>query len=164
VTGVQTCALPIFTAADKRGSIARVEKPMIARSSNDGMRLGARVAWQSILPLSALLGSTSRQIVVSSRPSRLKTGSNVLWVVVPEMAWTSQEPPLPAKALMRLPFPSGAPDNRPAHRLHERQRIERMWHDRALFSQVVCWMDFATFSGDYVARPKADRIGLAVIP
>ena len=59
---------------------------------------------------------------------------------------------------------SGTADNRRSRRTRERKRIDQMWHDRALFSQVICWTDLSTFSGDYVARPQPTGISLAVIP
>jgi hypothetical protein len=39
-----------------------------------------------------------------------------------------------------------------------------MWHDRTIFSQVMCWTDWTTFSGDRVARPGRDHVVLEVIP
>jgi hypothetical protein len=63
-----------------------------------------------------------------------------------------------------LPFPSGSADNRFGRRLHERRRLETAWHDRTIFSQVMCWSDWAEFSGDYVARPSQGQVSLVVIP
>jgi uncharacterized protein (DUF58 family) len=152
----------LVTAADKNGAIARVERAMIARSSREGLRLGARVTWQTALPLETLVRkAATRQVVVSSRPRRVACSSEIVWVVVPEAAWTASEPPYPANPAITLPFPSGSADNGSGRRKRERRRIEVMWQDRAVFSQIICWSDF---SGDYVARPQAGRIGLAVIP
>ncbi|HEX2688588.1 MAG TPA: DUF58 domain-containing protein [Kofleriaceae bacterium] len=158
----------LVTAIEKAGAIVPVERTLTARSSREAQRLGAKVAWQPDQPLAALLAHDIarqiKQIVVSSRPRRLPWPSELLWIVVPEVAWTSTEP-LPAiKNLVKLPFPSGVADNRRSRRNRERRRIDQMWQDRALFSQVICWTDLATFSGEYVARPRPTGISLAVVP
>jgi hypothetical protein len=103
---------------------------------------------------------------VSGRPRRIKDATALSWVVVPEVAWTSRELWLPRAATLsaRLPYPSGSADNRPGRRLRERRRLEVAWHDRTIFSQAMCWSDWAAFSGDYVARPSQGHVALAVIP
>jgi uncharacterized protein (DUF58 family) len=155
----------LVTAADRGGAIVPIERAMTARSSREGLRLGARVVWQQFHPLAALLAHTStKQIVVSARPRRMTWSSELLWVVVPEVAWTASEPIYASKSLVKLPFPAGTAENRRARRKQERRRIDQMWEDRALFSQVICWTDLATFSGDYVARPTPSGTSLAVIP
>jgi len=155
----------LVTAADKAGVVVPVERALSPRTSREGLRLGARVAWQPFHPLAALLAHTAtKQIVVSSRPQRMAWPSELLWIVVPEGAWTSVEPLDMTKNLVKLPFPTGVADNRYARRKRERKRIDQMWQDRALFSQVICWTDLTTFSGDYVARPQPSGTSLAVIP
>jgi len=155
----------LVTATDKGDAIVPVERMLGARSSREALRLGARVTWQPAQPLAALLSRTAtKQIVVSSRPRRMQWPSELLWIVVPEAAWTSTEPLPTAKNLLTLPFPSGSADNRRSRQRRERRRIDQMWQDRALFSQVICWTDLAAFSGDYVARPTPTGAGLAVIP
>ena len=159
------CRVTLVTAAAKEGAIVPVERRLSARAAREGQRLGARVTWQADQPLAALLATTAtRQIVVSSRPHRQPWPSEVLWIIVPEAAWTSTEPlDLPTN-LMKLPFPAGAAENRRSRRNRERRRIQQMWQDRALFSQVICWSDTAAFSGDYIARPSKGGVALAVIP
>jgi hypothetical protein len=178
----------LVSAAMHDGAAVLVERPMIARSPREALRLGARVAWQTAVPLAALMARPSdpprvidprgpavrpepsargqRQIVVSGRSRRVKDSPEVSWIVVPEVAWTSRELWLPKQAVLsaKLPYPSGSADNRPGRRLRERHRLEAVWHDRTIFSQVMCWSDWAGFSGDYVARPSQGRVALAVIP
>lgn len=155
----------LVTTADKGGVVVPVERPLSPRASRDSLRLGARVDWQPVHPLAALLAHTAtRQIVVSSRPQRMPWSSELLWIVVPEVAWTSVEPLYMTKSPVKLPFPSGTADNRRARRKRERKRIDQMEQDRALFSQVICWTDLTTFSGNYVARPEPTGTSLAVIP
>jgi hypothetical protein len=145
--------------------VVPLERPLHPRASRDGLRLGARVDWQPVHPLAALLAHTAtKQIVVSSRPQRMAWSSELLWIVVPEVAWTSVEPLYMSRSLVKLPYPSGAADNRHARRKRERKRIDQMEQDRALFSQVICWTDLTTFSGHYVARPEPTGVSLAVIP
>ncbi|MDB4958485.1 MAG: hypothetical protein JWO36_6054 [Myxococcales bacterium] len=153
----------LVAAVENKGSISAVERVMTARSSRQVERLGARVAWQKTVSLQTLVtNSAPRQIVVSSRPRRLPLVKEVVWVLVPEHAWSSSEPAFPDKPFFTLPYPSGVDDNRPARVNRERFRIATMWQDRAVFSQIVCWSEF---SGDYVARmTKPGRIGLTVIP
>lgn len=154
----------LVTAADQGGSVAVVARPMIVRSS-DAARLGARVAWQTACPLATLLAQGPiKQVVVSSRPRRVDAAAKFLWVVVPEPAWTSPESWTPAKLSVQLPFPSGSIDNRLAQRRYERRRLEQRWRDRTRFSQVVCWNDWTTLSGNYVAWPHRGRAALEVIP
>jgi hypothetical protein len=177
----------LVTAAMHDGAAVLVERPMVARSPREALRLGARVAWQTAVPLAALMASRDpprvidprgpavrpepsargqRQIVVSGRSRRVKDSPEVSWIVVPEVAWTSRELWLPKQAVLsaKLPYPSGSADNRPGRRVRERHRLEVAWHDRTIFSQVMCWSDWAGFSGDYVARPSQGRVALAVIP
>lgn len=157
----------LVAAADHDGMVMPVERTMVAQSPREALRLGGRVAWQTSLPLSALIArGGTRQVVVSSRPRRLQLPSEVLWVVVPEMAWTTPEPWLPPRRILaaKLPFPSGCADNRLGRRLDEHRRIQKMWHDRTIFSQVMCWTDWSTFQGNYVARPAQGHVALAVIP
>jgi hypothetical protein len=163
----------LVTAAMHDGAAVLVERPMLARAPREALRLGARVAWQTAVPLAALMAGArdpaargQRQIVVSGRSRRVKDSPAVSWIVVPEVAWTSRELWLPKQAVLstKLPYPSGSADNRPGRRLRERHRLEAAWHDRTIFSQVMCWSDWAGFSGDYVARPSQGRVALAVIP
>jgi len=155
----------LVTAVDKGGAFAAVERNLIARSSREGLRLGARAVWQSAVPLATLLArNASRQVVVSSRPRRVDSSSEILWVVVPEAAWTSPEPRLPTSSPLTLAFPTGSADNRLDRRMGEQRRIKLMWQDRMVFRQLMSWTDRAAFSGAYVARPSQGRIALAVIP
>jgi hypothetical protein len=138
----------------------RIVQPYRGRSSSDALRLGARAAWQTELPLTGLLDARAkRQIVVSCRPRRLPA-DNVTWIAVPEGAWTRIEPLLPPVASISLPFPSGSHDNWHHRVRRERRRIEQMWLDRTLFSQIALWTHAV---GDYVAKPDGDRIALAVL-
>ncbi|HEY0193585.1 MAG TPA: DUF58 domain-containing protein, partial [Kofleriaceae bacterium] len=51
------------------GPIRRVERQMIVNAPREALRLGARVAWQTELPLTQLLAAGGeRQVVVSCRP------------------------------------------------------------------------------------------------
>jgi uncharacterized protein (DUF58 family) len=155
----------LVAAAEKAGTVAAVERPMLARSPREALRLGARIAWQAALPLSTLLArSAVRQVVVSCRPRRLDASPDIVWVVVPEMAWTTPERWLPATSAAMLQFPTGTADNRPTRRRHERHAIEAAWRDRTMLRQLMCWPDWGVCSGGYIARPKQGRIALAVIP
>jgi uncharacterized protein (DUF58 family) len=155
----------LVTAADRGGEIAAVERPMIARAPRDCLRLGSRVGWQADLSLASLLArAPGRQIVVSSRPRALHAASQIAWVVVPEVAWTRPEIAIPPARRVHLPFPSGSADNRLGRRSRERRRVEAIWQDRAVFSQVMCWTDWVAFSGHHLARPGQHGVTLAVIP
>ena len=158
----------LIAVADHRGAPALIERPLAMRSSPDALRLGSRVAWQTGSSLASLLTADAvartRHIVVSSRPRKLAVPSHIAWVVVPEIAWTSPELPLPVATRMRLPFPAGSADNRLGRRRRERQRREMMWNDRTIFSQCMCRTDWASYSGDLVARPYRGRVSLEAIP
>jgi uncharacterized protein (DUF58 family) len=138
-----------------------VERLAIPRSP-EPRRLGARVTWQEAVPLDRLIERTGRQIVVSSRPHRL--AAEVRWIVVPELAWTTYEADFPRATWASLAYPIGCAENRAGRRRRERRRIEAVWQDRNVFSQATCWVDWSSFPGDYVARPKGGRVTLAVIP
>jgi uncharacterized protein (DUF58 family) len=154
----------LVAAVERGGRVGPVARTLAPRALRDGLQLGARVAWQPTHPLDELLAAApARQIVVSSRPRRLAAASEAAWVVVPEAAWTPAELPALGRSGLTLAFPSGSAENRGTRRRRERRRIEQMWQDRALFSQVICWTDLSTFAGDYVARPRAGRVALAVI-
>jgi uncharacterized protein (DUF58 family) len=155
----------LVTAAAQGGGLATVERPMIARAPREAVRLGGRVTWQGEVALSSMLARDPvRQLVVSCRPRQLVASSPIAWIVLPEVAWTRPEADLPAPHKVQLPFPSGSADNRPSRRKRERRRIEAMWQDRAVFSQVMCWTEWAEFSGHHVARPAKGGVDLVVIP
>lgn len=157
----------LVTAVPGDEATVAVERPMVARAPREALRLGARVVWQTQLPLGALVArSGEAQIVVSARPRRIRLPATVSWIVVPEVGWTSPEPSTPVRATLeaKLPFPSGSDENRRGRRARERRRLAAMWHDRTIFSQVMCWTDWTTFSGERVARPGGDHVVLEVIP
>ncbi|MEO8700490.1 MAG: DUF58 domain-containing protein [Kofleriaceae bacterium] len=155
-------------AEDPEAPIKAVRRPMVAHTSRESLRLGSRVTWQGSQPLASIIDATGpRQIVVSSRPRPRAFSADIVWVVVPEVAWTSPEP-WPAKlepSNVRLPYPAGSAENRLLRRHRERKRVVKSWNHRALFSQVLCWVDWQSLKGGYVARPKGDgRVSLEVIP
>jgi len=155
----------MVTAADRHGAIAAVERPMVTRAPGACIQLGGRVRWQGEVSLDRLLAREPvRQIVISSRPRPLAAASSVAWVVLPEVAWTVPELDLPSPHRVHLPFPSGSADNRPSRRKRERRRVEALWQDRAVFSQVMCWTDLEGYSGHHVARQSHAGVELVVIP
>ncbi|HET7502090.1 MAG TPA: DUF58 domain-containing protein [Kofleriaceae bacterium] len=164
--GVRVTLVAAARKANQPGDpIVAIERPMIVRSPREALRLGARVAWQNELPLHTLLASgAARQLVVSARPRELPGAVAPSWVVVPESAWVSPEQWPPIANPTTLPFPIGSADNRLGRRRRERLRNTRMWHDRAVFGQVMCWADWTAFSGNYLARPNLGRVSLGVIP
>jgi uncharacterized protein (DUF58 family) len=144
--------------------VAAAERPMIARSPREGLRLGARVVWQTQVSLASMLAPGVKQVIVSSRPRALASPAAISWVVVPEAAWTSPEAWPPLSTPLTLPFPMGAADNRIGRRRRERRRNAQLWTDRAVFGQILCWADWTTYSGNFIARPDQGRVALAVIP
>jgi uncharacterized protein (DUF58 family) len=164
-TGTRVILVAPIQSGDR---MAAAERMLVARSSRDAaLRFAARVTWQDAVPLASLLGERrgTRQIVVSCRPRRLPPEVRTPWVVVPDVAWTRSNPELirPDRGLV-LPYPSGAPDNRPIRRERARSDARGHWEDRSTFSQVTCWIDWTRFSGDLVARPHHGRAVLEVIP
>lgn len=154
-----------LVAAVKNGDlIAPVERTLVARSPREPMQqLGARVTWQAARPLASLLDARgTRQIVVSSRPRHMK--HDVSWIAVPEVAWMTLQPPLEREAALTYAYPVGAAENRPARRHAAFAQAYTRWHDRTLFSQVLCWTDWSRFSGQHIARPDGARAVLEVIP
>ncbi|MEO8844216.1 MAG: DUF58 domain-containing protein [Kofleriaceae bacterium] len=140
------------------------ERKLHARSAQPAQRFGARIGWQTALPLDRLVGGRrERQVIVSARPRRIANDA-IGWVVVPEAAWTSFEPDLPLDHATCHRYPLGSPENRRDRRSYERLRAATRWQDRAVFSQVMCWIDWSKFSGDHVAKPHHDKVELEVIP
>ena len=153
----------LVTALPSAEGVVRSEQPFRTRSAYDGLRLGARVAWQGEIPVESLIHeSRARHVVVSYR--RRPTRAEVTWVAVPEMAWTSAEPSLAVRTPLRLPYASGSPDNRPVRMQDERRRILAMWQDRNVLRELTCWTVWGACSGDFVARPRGERIDLVVVP
>ena len=156
-----------LVVAVKNGDfIAPVERTLIARSPREPIQqLGARVNWQSARSLASLLRDMrggERQIVVSSRPRHMK--QDVSWIAVPEVAWMTLEPPLSREATLTYAHPIGAVENRAQRRSAAFAQAYTRWHDRTLFSQVLCWTDWSRFSGQHIARPDGARAVLEVIP
>jgi hypothetical protein len=157
----------LVTAADQTSAPTAIEWPRSQRSSRDALRLASRVDWQTAVPLGELVTDTHaavKQVVVSSRPRKLASSLPIAWVVVPEIAWTSREPLLPEPSLITLPYPAGSAENRRGRRRREHRRRSDMLDDRAIFSQVMFATEWATFSGELVARPRGGRILLEVLP
>jgi uncharacterized protein (DUF58 family) len=157
----------LVAVADQSGAPAMIEGSIGLRSSREAQRLGGRVVWQTAIPLTQLLATGGRpvkHVVVSSRPRKLPAASQAAWVVVPEVAWTSPEVALPARSVARLPFPAGSAENRLTRRRRVRRHRETMWNDRTIFSQLMFRTEWATFSGDLLARPHRGRVALEVIP
>jgi len=142
------------------------ERPMHPRSAQAAMRFGAKIEWQAALPIEQVVGDRrDKHVIISARPRRTagdkaQTG----WVVVPEVAWTTHEGALPTEKATRYAYPIGSPENRRERRERERDRAITRWQDRAVFSQVMCWIDWSRFSGDHVARPHEGRAELEMIP
>ncbi|MEO7095218.1 MAG: DUF58 domain-containing protein, partial [Polyangiales bacterium] len=161
----QGTRVTLVTALPHDGAFRTVERKLRTRAQRDDQRLGARVAWQSSVPLDQLVGKKqARCIVISSRPRRMLHADSVAWVIVPEGAWTQPEDIVRNDGGLTHQFPSGSAENRPTRRKREAQRLERQWQDRNIFSQVACWTDWRSYSGHHIARPKDDGIALAVIP
>lgn len=140
------------------------ERKLHARSAQPALRFGARIGWQTALPLDQLVGDRrERQVIVSARPRRVANQA-IGWVIVPEDSWTAFEPIQPIDHATCHRYPLGSPENRRNRREHERVRAVTRWHDRALFSQVMCWIDWSRFSGDHVAKPNHGKVELQVIP
>ncbi len=157
----------LVTAIGNDLAAASTERAMHARGLQPCARFGATVTWQAAVPLARLVDDRTqrgvKQIIVSSRPRRVQFATEISWVVVPEIAWTSAEPDLAKRSASILPFPLGSEENRESRRDRERQRVMAMWNDRAEFSQTMCWTEWSTYSGSHVANPKLDRIALKVI-
>ena len=134
------------------------ERSMHPRSAQAAMRFGARVNWQGTLPLERVVGDhRDKLVIVSARPRRVVAegkSDQIGWVVVPEVAWTKAEAALPTEHGLRYSYPIGSPENRRERRARDRARAVARWQDRAVFSQVTCWIDWSRFSGDHVARPN----------
>jgi uncharacterized protein (DUF58 family) len=154
----------LVAVVDKAGTMTAIERPLLARNTHSAVRLGSRIAWQTKRPLESVVADRrAKQVVVSSRPRRV-AGSELTWVVVPEVAWTTLEVDPPLDQSAKLPYPIGSAENRPSRLARERLRANIRWQDRAVFSQVVCWTDWTRFAGDHIARPNNGRVTLAVIP
>ena len=161
----QGTRVTLVTALDNEGKLRTVERKLRTRAQRDDQRLGARVAWQESVSLDQMIGTkAARCIVVSARPRRIKHADGIAWVIVPEAAWTEPEDLVTNDGGLTHAFPSGAAENRPSRRKREVRRVERQWQDRNVFSQVACWTNWRAYSGHHIARPKDDRIALAVIP
>jgi uncharacterized protein (DUF58 family) len=140
------------------------ERALVARASRAKvLELGAQVTWRPELPWSSLLRRNERQIIVSCRPRGMKQ-PQVSWVVVPEVAWTTTEPPPSRDPAITYPFPAGSVENRGERRQLASRAAQTRWHDLSVFSQVVCWTDWPRFAGDHVVRRDGDRVVLEVIP
>jgi hypothetical protein len=136
------------------------------------LRLAARVTWQAKIPLDALARAEHRSVnarapsdvIVSARPRLGSLPRETAWVIVPEVRWTTQEPPLPLDRPLRYPFPIGSAENRRGRRRLEHQRITTSWTDRLVFSELACLPTWTRFSGSHIAHPKDGRVALTVIP
>jgi uncharacterized protein (DUF58 family) len=143
-----------MVAADGR----MVEQPMTAQTRSALLHLGARVSWQSQLPLEAMLRSGAEQIVVSARPR--PSGDGVQFVVLPRVAWTEPEP-IAAYSPALLPYPSGARENRwlLRRRAARAQAVVRCANERL---NQLC--DFTNADGALIACRRGGRVALRSLP
>jgi uncharacterized protein (DUF58 family) len=165
-SGTRVTLVAAAGKAPRDEELAVIERLMNGRAPREALRLGARVEWQNRMSLDSLLArSPVRQVVVSARPRAVTQAAGVvepLWIVVPESAWTSTELRLPTALPATLPFPIGSAENRGGRRRRERQRLELVQRDRAMFRDALNpgWIPVP---GTYVARPENGRVALAVI-
>jgi uncharacterized protein (DUF58 family) len=156
----------LVAIADRDGAPSVIERPFVPHASRDVLRLAGRLTWQTALPLGALVADDApvRQVIVSSRSRKLAAASPLTWIVVPEVAWTSSAPPLPARSFVKLPYPAGCADNRLGRRRLDRHRHQQLHHDHTILGQVMCRTELDSFAGELIARPQRGRVALEVIP
>src|SRR6185295_14007497 len=130
-TGVR---VTLVAVAERAGSPSVIERPLTGHASREALRLGSRVAWQTAVPLASLVARDAavRQVVVTSRPRRLRAAPQLAWILVPEARWTSPAPPLLPWSIAQLPWPTGCADNRLPRRSRDRDRRELMRSDHAI--------------------------------
>ena len=134
---------------------------MHPRSAQAAMRFGARVelAGRGAARARSLGDRREKHVIVSARPRRDRA--------------TSPTGRLGHRARGRVDARRGRAADRArpsATRIRSaRRRIAASaarasairaiarWQDRAVFSQVMCWIDWSRFSGDHVARPHERR-------
>jgi uncharacterized protein (DUF58 family) len=154
----------LVAATTKGDGLVATERPLSARIPKEALRLGAKAAWQPSMPLKTLLKSgTERQVVVSSRPRPTEAEEGVVWVVVPEVVWTTPDPWPDERSVLQLPHPIGAAENRWGRRAAARRRAAEARRDGAIFNELLCWTDWRQLRGAFVARPKGARIALEVV-
>jgi hypothetical protein len=160
-----------LVAATRRGDgWVRTCRPLRARGAlgdGEALRLGARVGWQGSLPLTSLVdgdAGRARCVVVSSRPRPVEGRDDLLWIVVPEVVWTTPEAWPPPPSYLSLPFPIGSPENRLSHRIRAKSDAAAARRDGAIFNDLLCWTDWTALRGAFVARPSGTRVALEVIP
>lgn len=158
----------VTAAKSGDGAYARVERALVQRSSRQALQLGARVAWQPSVFLDTLVGKSRdgvRTIIVTARPKTRITSSELTWIVVPEMAWTTHGwQPLPQAAWATLPYPAGSAENRWSRRKQHRSRVLKQWDDRSELTMLLGCIDWQQYAGSFVARPKDGRVALEVVP
>jgi uncharacterized protein (DUF58 family) len=171
----------LVAAVRREGGQVAVEERMLApHATEEGLRLGARAAWQATLRVPSMLHGSGAEAVVSCRPQPQPDDARdgVRWIAVParsfvaaESTFVAPDPPL------RLPYPAGSPENRLGRRLVERHRAEAVRRDRRLFDDL-CWLGESAkpassgergsppgLRGHLVARPsRSSRIQLEAIP
>jgi uncharacterized protein (DUF58 family) len=146
---------------DGKGPVT-VERPMLARTPREALRLGARVRWQGALRLSAMIGRTEvRHVVITSRPRLVDTRCPLTWVVVPDAYWTANEPDWRDGNPSILQYSIGSGDNRLSRRNAEQTRLRAMRRDRAALIDML-WAERHVPAGAYVARPHDGRVSLEV--
>jgi hypothetical protein len=152
----------LVAAAPDGERIKRVARPLVLNAASEALRLGARVRWQGVLPLSSLLEVNTVNMIVSARP-RLLDDVTASWIIVPELVWTAPEVALAPASPVQLPYPAGAPENRFAQRRQEKARAERRRRDGLLFDQLLQWSDTQRLRGSLVARPHGERVLLEAV-
>lgn len=125
------------------GAIAKARHDLVRRAPTGALRLGAKVRWQSSMPVDALLTDEPAIVVSRANIGRTPEHAKVGWIVVlpdritPEPAW-----PFPHS--MRLPHPQGSSDNRWSRRRRAANRVATARRDHA-------WA--LAFMGREVQRP-----------
>ena len=95
---------------DRARSSARC--PARARARRAAARRARAVAGRACRSTRCSRDARAAQIVVSAGRGASQRAGACRWIVVPEVAWTSTEPPLPRELAITLPFPSARADNR----------------------------------------------------
>ena len=92
LVAVEPTRVTLAAAVREGDAMVTRERKLHARSAQPALRFGARIGWQTAVPLDQLVGGRrERQVIVSARPRRV--GNDAIgWVIVPEDSWTAFEP------------------------------------------------------------------------
>lgn len=123
-------SVTLAVAVPRDGGVVVARQELMLRALDPALRIGARVRWQSSVPVDQIFTDEATYVVSRAVLASPLEQGKCRWIVVFPSA-ISAEPPWPSASGARLRYPMGSPENRWTLRRREETRTALARRDRA---------------------------------